>query len=122
MDARRSQVYNAVFEAREGQLIRLCEDRAISLAELGQELKDLQKPVFIVGDGAQLCYNTLCEQIPIPVLPPEHRRHQRAAGVALVAQQKILDGQSGDAATLNPNYLRLSQAERERLEKQNKEN
>ena len=120
MDARRSQVYNAIFEVKEGQLTRLRPDRAISLEELGEEIKNYQKPVFMVGDGALLCYNTLHEQIPVPVLPPEHHRHQRAAGVALVAQRKILAGEAGDAATLTPNYLRLSQAERERLERENK--
>lgn len=121
MDARRSQVYNAIFEANQGQLTRLTPDRAISLEELGQEIKNYKKPIFVVGDGSNLCYNTLCEQVSGLVLPPEHKQHQRAAGVALVAMEQITQGASGDAATLTPNYLRLSQAERERLEK-NKEN
>ena len=65
-----------------------------------------------------MCYNTLLEQVPGLVLPPEHRMHQRASGVALVAKAQIARGEAGDAAALTPNYLRLSQAERERLEKE----
>ena len=53
-------------------------------------------------------------------MPPEHRMHQRASGVAIVAARKIAAGENGDGNALTPNYLRLSQAERERLEKQNK--
>lgn len=115
MDARRSQVYNALFHAEAGKLTRLCQDRAISLAELGEEIKILSEPVFLVGDGSVLCYNTLKETVPGLVLPPLHRMHQRAAGVGLVAAARIEAGESGDAGTLQPNYLRLSQAERERL-------
>lgn len=121
MDARRSQVYNAVFEARQGTLHRLCQDRAISLADLGKELEVYEKPIFLVGDGSILCYNTLKEQIPGLILPPEHKMHQRAAGVALAAMEQIQQGMDGNAAALEPNYLRLSQAERERLERQKKE-
>ena len=121
MDARRSQVYNAVFDARQGTLHRLCQDRAISLADLGKELEVYEKPIFLVGDGSILCYNTLKEQIPGLILPPEHKMHQRAAGVALAAMEQIQQGMDGNAAALEPNYLRLSQAERERLERQKKE-
>ena len=121
MDARRSQVYNALFEVEAGTLTRIREDRAISLAELAQELKELKKPVFLVGDGSILCYNTLKETVPTLVCPPEHRMHQRAAGVALAAKAMLERGESCDGASLQPNYLRLSQAERERLEKQNQQ-
>ena len=55
MDARRSQVYNALFRAERGTLTRLAPDRAVSLTELGEEIKNLEKPVFLVGDGAVLC-------------------------------------------------------------------
>ncbi len=120
MDARRNQVYTATFRAEKGNLTRLTEDRAISLAELGEELKTLQEPIFLVGDGSNLCYNTLQEQVKTLVLPPEHRMHQRASGVALAAEDKIARGEPGDGAALTPNYLRLSQAERERLDKEQK--
>ena len=115
MDARRSQVYNALFRAEKGSLSRICEDRAISLQELGEQLQSMQAPIYLVGDGSVLTANTL----PGLILPAEHRRHQRAAGVALVAAEKIAAGEVADAAALEPNYLRLSQAEREKLEKNN---
>ena len=118
MDARRSQVYNALFYVNCGEYTRIREDRAISLRDLGEELQKLSEPIFLVGDGSILCYNTLLEQVPNLILPPEHRMHQRAAGVALEAQRMLNRGESCSGAELVPNYLRLSQAERERLERE----
>ena len=117
MDARRSQVYNALFYVNQGNIERIRDDRAIALSDLAQELKALEGPVFLVGDGAKLAYNTLSGEIPGLVLPPEHRQHQRASGVALLAAKKIAAGDPGDGNALTPNYLRLSQAERERAER-----
>ena len=118
MDARRSQVYNALFRVEGGKLTRISEDRAIALAELKTELEHIDGPIFLVGDGAVLTYKTLSGEIPNLVLPPEHRLHQRAVGVALLAEQKQAAGETGDGNALSPNYLRLSQAERERMEKE----
>ena len=118
MDARRNQTYTALFRAEDGKLTRMMDDCAISVDELGEKIKNCEKPIFLVGDGAVLCYNHLKERVSGLVLPPEHRRHQRAAGVALLAQAMMDAGQPGDGASLTPNYLRLSQAERERLEKE----
>ena len=120
MDARRSQVYNAIFLADEGTLTRVSQDRAISLEELCTELEHIDGPIFLVGDGSKLTYNTLKDRIPNLVMPMEYRMHQRGIGVALAAVQSIARGESGNGAELTPNYLRLSQAERERLERQNK--
>lgn len=121
MDARRSQVYNALFYVNCGKYTRIRDDRAISLQDLGEDVKNLAEPIFLVGDGSVLCYNSLLKEAPGLVLPPEHRQHQRAAGVALVAARKIEAGEVGSGALLSPNYLRLSQAEREKLERSNKE-
>ena len=121
MDARRSQVYTAIFHAEQGVLTRMEEDMAISLAELGEKIKNFSEPVFLVGDGALLCYNTLLEEVNGLILPPEHRMHQRAAGVALAAQALADAGDPGNGAELTPNYLRLSQAERERAARENRE-
>ena len=118
MDARRSQVYNALFRAEGGTLTRLREDRAISLEELGRELREISGTIYLVGDGSDLTHRTLKDTVPNLAIPPEHRRHQRASGVALAALRQIEAGEAVDAASLVPNYLRLSQAERERLEKQ----
>ena len=120
MDARRSQVYNALFYVNQGAFSRVAEDRAIALSDLKIDLQALEEPIFLVGDGSTLTYNTLAGEVPQLVMPPEHRMHQRAVGVGLAALQKIAAGESGDANALTPNYLRLSQAERERLEKQGK--
>ena len=118
MDARRSQVYNALFYVNHGTLERKTPDRAISLADLGEELENLKEPIFLVGDGSNLCYNTLLERVPALVLPPEHRMHQRAEGVALEGWRMAKEGDTVSGAELVPNYLRLSQAERERLERE----
>ena len=117
MDARRAQVYNAVFERCGETLVRLREDRAISLDDLCEDLQNIEKTIFLVGDGAELCYTTLLERLPQLTLLPEHLRQQRASGAALAAWEKIGRGERGDAESLTPNYLRLSQAERARLEK-----
>ena len=122
MDARRKQVYNAIFLAENGRLTRVCEDRAISLEELKEELLSIDGPIYLVGDGAELTMRTLGAEVPGLVLPPEHRRHQRASGVALAAIGAMERGESADGAALQPNYLRLSQAERERMEKLRKNN
>jgi tRNA threonylcarbamoyladenosine biosynthesis protein TsaB len=115
MDARRSQVYNAIFEGGEGAPKRLTPDRAIAIEELAADLEKLQKTKIFVGDGALLCYNALEKKLEGLKLLPEHLRWQRASGVALAAEAKLSAGEVCDAAALTPNYLRLSQAERERL-------
>ena len=120
MDARRSQVYTASFRAEKGVLTRLTEDRAISLQQLGEELAACDGPIYLVGDGSSLTHSTLAANVPNLILPPEHRMHQRAAGVGLAAAAMIEQGLPGNGAELTPNYLRLSQAERERLEKEQK--
>ena len=116
MDARRAQVYNAIFACKDGALTRMTEDRAISLVELQQDLLKIDKKIFLVGDGAALCYTTLSDRVPQLCLMPEHLRQQRASGAALAAWEQIQSGEGGDAAALTPNYIRLSQAERARLE------
>ena len=120
MDARRSQVYNALFLAEGGKLTRVSEDRAIALADLKTDLEHIDGPIYLVGDGASLCYNTLSKEVANLVLPPEHRIHQRAVGVAILANRMAEAGLSPSGGELMPNYLRLSQAEREKLEKANK--
>ena len=117
MDARRNQVYNAIFLVEKGSLTRISEDRAIALSDLKNELAHLDGPIYLVGDGAALAHKTLSQDIPELILPPEHRMHQRAGGVALAALAAMDRGENADGAALQPNYLRLSQAERERMEK-----
>lgn len=119
MDARRSQVYNARFASRSGVPVRLTEDRAISLEELADELKKVGKPQILVGDGTQLCYNAFVEMGLSVSLAPPHLQYQAAWGVARGALELARRGETITAQALVPSYHRLSQAERERLEKEN---
>ena len=118
MDARRSQVYNALFLATGEGLERLTPDRAVSLAELGEELKKYENPKIVVGDGAGLCYNTLMEAGIVLKLAPQPLRMQSALGVARAAQELAAAGALVRGRELAPVYHRLSQAERERLERE----
>ncbi len=114
MDARRSEVYNALFEF-DGELKRLSPDRAISLEALSEDAKKSKKKYFLVGDGANLCYNFFLEKNIPCVLAPENIRLQSAWGVAIAAKAGLF----ADPGAVEPNYLRLSQAERERLARLN---
>lgn len=120
MDARRSQIYNAVFLAEGGTLTRLREDRAISLEEAAADLRDFDGPLTIVGDGAELCFRYLNEAGIPCTLAPAHLRQQSAVGVAMAAEAA---GETAlvSAQDLAPVYLRLSQAERERLAREQSE-
>ena len=113
MDARRDQVYNALFSWREGKLVRLCEDRPMAAGELAEELAGLNRPVWVLGDGWQVCSAALTSKGVSHTVAPELLRYQNAWGVALAALDKPPRG----AEELLPVYLRLSQAERERQEK-----
>ena len=118
MDARRHQVYNARFASDGAALTRLTPDRAISLEELADELKKSGNPQILVGDGAVLCYTTLKELGLDVRLAPPHLQFQSAWGVARCALELARRGELTDASGLTPNYHRLSQAERERLAKE----
>ena len=117
MDARRQQIYNALFLAQSDSLTRLAEDRAVALEEVAGELAGETRPITIVGDGAALCHDFL-SKAGIPCrLAPVHLRAQSAVGVGLAAEPLAQVGKLLTAQELSPVYLRLSQAERERLEK-----
>ena len=115
MDARRQQIYNAVFLAEGGELTRLREDRAVSLEEAAADVGEMDGPMTIVGDGAGLCFDFLTARGVECRLAPVHLRQQSAVGVAMAAWRRR--GETLSAQELTPVYLRLSQAERERLAK-----
>ena len=110
MDARRSEVYNALFRIEDGRPVRLCPDRAISLSALTEELRERGEAPFLVGDGTELASAFFREQHLEHRVPPENLRWQNAWGVAMEAEGKELC----TSQELLPVYLRLSQAERER--------
>ncbi len=114
MDARAGQVYQATFKAKNGVITRVCEDRAISIADLEKDLPRDAK-VILLGDGAELCAKNLSlENI---YLVSENIRYPKAWGVCEVAKDK----EGSSASELKIEYLRKPQAERERLAKLNKE-
>lgn len=106
MDARRMQFYNALFKVQNGKVERLCDDRAISIEDLRNELKQYDK-VIIAGDGAKLCFQNI--ELENCTLADDDRIYQNAVSVAKAAQNK----NAIFPKALMPVYLRQSQAERE---------
>lgn len=111
MDARCGQVYNALFKAEGGIVSRLCEDRAIRAEELSRELSGIDGKIILAGDGAELMDNFTEHKYE---LAPYPLRYQRGSGVCFAAVGR----NTISAAALMPTYLRLPQAERERLSRE----
>ena len=114
MDARRNEIYNALFSSDGEKPLRLCADRAVSLETVAVEAENSDKIYLLVGDGAKLCYNHLLEKGIKAILAPPHLVFQSAWGVACAA----VGARAVSAEQLSPVYLRLSQAERERIKKE----
>ena len=110
MDARRSQVYNALFQWKDGKPVRLCEDRAISLDDLAAGLRGFDLPCLLAGDGSAISFDHLSSAGISCRMAPEQQRWQTAYGVAIAA----LHHEPVPPETLQPSYLRPPQAERER--------
>ena len=116
MNARRSQVYTALFRVRDGRLERLCPDRAVSLDELARELEAYaDETVYLSGDGYDMTRAALsaCRLGDTP----EEWIYQSGYSVAMCALNAFEAGVRTTDAELVPTYLRMPQAERERLEK-----
>lgn len=110
MDARCNQVYCALFSNGK----RLCEDKAILISELGNELKKFNKNILLIGDGAVICYEKLKDSVDNLYVAKEEIRYIHASSVAFAAEEKINAGENTvNPAALVPFYLRLPQAERE---------
>ena len=114
MNARRQQVYTALFRAKAGKLERLMPDSAIAILELDKKLSEYDEAVRLCGDGYDITLPLLTHAV-IPI--SERYRHQSAYSVAQVAKQMHDNGELCTDITLSPIYLRLSQAERERAER-----
>ena len=111
LDARRGEVYWAAFALPGPQ--RLTPDRAGKADTLAEFLETCKKPVFFVGDGAELCYNKFSRAAGVLPCPPALGQ-SRAAGLCLAGLRMQQNGLAVPPAALLPQYLRLSQAERER--------
>jgi tRNA threonylcarbamoyladenosine biosynthesis protein TsaB len=123
MDARRSQVYNALFEMKNGILTRLTPDRALSIEDLCNEIKTVygNRAVRLVGDGCGVALPHFREA-GLTVLPtPDGISLQSAAAVGRCALRQFKEGKTLTDLTLSPLYLRMPQAERERLERLERE-
>ncbi|MDE7389892.1 MAG: tRNA (adenosine(37)-N6)-threonylcarbamoyltransferase complex dimerization subunit type 1 TsaB, partial [Lachnospiraceae bacterium] len=118
MDARCSQVYNALFEVKNGTSVRLCDDRALTIDELSSELVSYNKKITLVGDGAKLCFEKMDGKVSEIELAPENLRYQRASSTAFAAEKLVVQGKVLSGDRLVPKYLRLPQAQRELLKRQ----
>ena len=116
MDARRGEVYTALFRREEGRLVRLTEDRAISIASLAEELREKysDEKVYLAGDGSL----PTAKVIPHAILPPMGSEAVGGAALCASARRALEEGRTVTDAALAPVYLRVPQAERERLERE----
>ena len=116
MNARRSQVYNALFKVNNKGVERLCEDRAIAIADLEAELENVSATIFLAGDGYDITKKDFARVSTMDT--PEPTRIGSGYSVARLALAKYRSGVRTTDAELNPTYLRPCQAERERMEKE----
>lgn len=120
MDARRNQVYTGIYEFDGSEMKVLEPQMAVGIEELAEKLNAYAKEVIFLGDGVPVHK----ERLENDLLPgrkiyfaPAHMNHQRAAAVGTLAIQYFHDGKTETAAEHKPDYLRVSQAERERAER-----
>ncbi len=114
MDARCSQVYNALFRVSGEKIERLCSDRALSLTDLEQDLKAYGgEKIMLIGDGAEITFEFLQNSLSDVILAPVNIRIQKASSTALAAFKRISEGELTTDEKLMPAYLRLPQAQRE---------
>ncbi len=118
MDARRAQVYSAIFHCDGEGLARLTEDRAIALADLADELKEYGEDIYIVGDGYKVAKTAMDKAGVVTMNTPELLVLESAVSVGRVALKKYEKGEFVSDSALSPVYLRMPQAERERLERE----
>ena len=111
MDARRGNLYNAVFRSSGGTITRLTEDRLISASDLAAELNKFSETVYFCGGGYELAA-AACRGTVVFAETGQLRRWQSGLGVALAAEEKIKLGETTDDVSLAPVYLRPSSAER----------
>lgn len=122
MDARRNQVYTAIFRSDGESMERLTEDMAIAISDLGTMLNEYEgEPIYITGDGYEVARKNLTSMGVSIEVTPIGMRNESAASVARVALRQYAEGKTVSDKELAPTYLRLPQAERERLER-NKNN
>ena len=121
MDARRNQVYTGIYRFRDEKMEIVEGQMAVGIEELAEKLKKYDEPVVFLGDGVPVFREKLSNELLKDrdiTFAPAHRRYQSAASVGTLAMEYFREGRVEDAAEMKPDYLRLSQAERERAEKE----
>ena len=121
MDARRNQVYTGIYEFRGGSLQVLEAQMAVGIEVIAEKLRGMNREVIFLGDGVPVFRKRLEEELMAGAafsFAPAHLNKQRAGAVGALALQYLREGKTVSAAEHRPTYLRLSQAERERLEQE----
>lgn len=121
MDARRNQVYTGIYEFRGGSLQVLETQMAVGIEVIAEKLRGMNREVIFLGDGVPVFRKRLEEELMAGAafsFAPAHLNKQRAGAVGALALQYLREGKTVSAAEHRPTYLRLSQAERERLEQE----
>lgn len=118
MDARRQQTYTGLYTFSDGQMQTLLPQCVAGIDEITTKINESGKKTVFLGDGVPVFSDYLKENLQVPYLfAPAHGNKQRAASVAVLGGILYRQGKAEDAAAHKPDYLRLSQAERERQEK-----
>lgn len=119
MDARRDQVYTGIYRFEKEELVVLDQQMAVSIHEIINKLNERGDEVIFLGDGVPVYKEVLSEEMKIPYeFAPAHMNKQRAGAIAVLAKRYLQLGKTVTAREFGPDYLRLSQAERERAEKE----
>lgn len=119
MDARRNQTYTGLYEFTDGQMCVIEQQCAVDIAQIVEKINELKREIIFLGDGVPVFKEFIEEQVQVPyAFAPAHMNKQRAGAVASLACIYAEKGQMVSAQAHQPDYLRLSQAERERQEKE----
>lgn len=122
MDARRNQVYTGIYRFEGDNFITVEQQMAVPIDEIIEKLNELHKEVILLGDGAPVYREKIEEKLKVKYLfAPAHLNKQRAGAIGTLAQEYYACGKIERAEQHQPDYLRVSQAERERAEKQQDE-
>lgn len=121
MDARRRQVYTGLYSFEQHQMKTVKEQTAMGIEELTEELNQKNQPVIFLGDGVAVYRDTIKEKLTVPFdFAPVHLNKQRAGAVAALGARYYAEGKTETAREHQPEYLRVSQAERDRAEREAK--
>lgn len=119
MDARRSQVYTGIYRFENHKLHTVYGQCAVGIEEILERVNQLGKEVIFLGDGVPVFAKTIEETVKVPYsFAPAHLNKQRASAVAALGMEYYRDGRVETAMEHKPEYLRVSQAERERAQRE----